>query len=409
MRVAVVGAGALGVASAYHLAQAGHDVTVYDRGQIAGETTGYAAGILSLALLDTDDQALTRWTMDALDNLPPDPMAGADTGPMLHRPGSFLLAGPDTARLLPTIADGIRALDTPCTLVSPDEWAHEMDQRDLTPDTNGITQVLSSPYDAWALSTSTTERIWRHAKQHGATLAANHTISHLLHDNGHVTGLAFAGGTHHTFDTVVLAAGAWTRRLLDTIDLRLPTQAFRTHAAVLRTTHAAHAPILHDDAGGYYLRPESDQHLLVGNGTRTEPIDPDATDHEAEDSFRTDIAHKVPKRLPALADAGLQNAWRGVLTGVPDRRPLVGPHPDARGLHLCTGGNGYGFMRAMGLGACLAATIDGRGAPHGLPERVLERMDPARFWPDPPAAFAVREGFSLEGAVGQKRSHAPNL
>lgn len=411
-RIAVVGAGALGISSAYALAQAGHNVTVFDRGQIAGETTGFAAGILSTALLTAEDRALTKWTMDGLDALPEDPMPGADVGPMLHRSGGHLLVGDGPARrLVAEMANGVRALGIDCTERTPDGWGQEMSARGLPAEIDDLAAVLTIPSDAWALSTSTTERVARHAKTAGVRLRLNHDVA-LTHDGadgGRITGVrvrARPGGadssgpwTDLAMDAVVVAAGAWSRALVEAVDLRLPTQAFRTHAAVLRTPHARAAPIVHDDAGGYYMRPESDMHVLVGDGTRTEAIDPNSIDHEAEASFIEDIAARVPRRFPSLADAGLQNAWRGVLTAVPDRRPLVGAHPDAAGLFLCTGGNGFGFMRSLALGACLAATVDSRGAPTGLPTGVLEWMDPARFWPDPPAAFVAQEGFSLHGAV----------
>src|SRR5256885_591968 len=44
MHVAVLGAGVIGVTSAWYLAQAGHEVTVVDRHAQAGEETSFANG-----------------------------------------------------------------------------------------------------------------------------------------------------------------------------------------------------------------------------------------------------------------------------------------------------------------------------------------------------------------------------
>ena len=44
MHVAVLGAGVIGVSSAWYLARAGHEVTLIDRHAVAGEETSFANG-----------------------------------------------------------------------------------------------------------------------------------------------------------------------------------------------------------------------------------------------------------------------------------------------------------------------------------------------------------------------------
>ena len=44
MRVLVLGAGVIGVTSAWYLAKAGHEVTLIDRHDAAGEETSFANG-----------------------------------------------------------------------------------------------------------------------------------------------------------------------------------------------------------------------------------------------------------------------------------------------------------------------------------------------------------------------------
>ena len=397
MDVLVLGAGALGMACAHQLAVSGHTVTVLDRGQVAGGTTAFAAGILSLGLVDAHDRHLTRMTMEGLTLLDREhPVSGADTGPLLHRPGSFIVAPPgaETAAVW-EIAKGLAAMDATHGFVEPTEWAEAMASRGMTVHVDDVTTVLSLPEDAWALSTEGTQTLARAAKALGVRMRTGADVAGLVREGGKVTGAVMSDGRPLMADAVVVAFGPWSRPFLDRIGLRLPCRAYRTHAAVLRTTAPMDAPIVHDTALGFYLRPEGPDHLLVGNGTRTEPTDPEGFTNDAENWFLEGIAERVPRRFPALAEASLQNAWRGVLAGVPDRRPLVGAHPDAPGLWLCTGDNGFGFMRSYALGACLAAAVSAEGPPEGLPQDTLAWMDPARFWPDPPSEFPVMEGFAL--------------
>ncbi len=398
MRVLVLGAGALGVAAALHVARAGHEVRLLERGSVACGTTGLAGGLLSLGVVDHHDRLLTRLTMQGLAELEKHhPAQGADPGPVLHHPGSHLLVGPGGgAALVREMAKDLSELRAEHALWTPQQWVAEMQDRGFETHGAGLHSVLAMPGDAWAISTDATNLMARAAKAHGAKVTQSTQVSRLLRDGPRVTGVETAGGGKLAADAVVVAFGAWTRPFLDLHGLRLPARAYRTHAAILRTPVAARAPILHDDAGGYWFRPESPEAMMVGDGTRTEPTDPETFTNEPEGFFIERLATLFPRRFPQLAEARLQNAWRGVLTGVPDRHPLIGRHPDAPGLFLCTGGNGFGFMRSYALGACLAAALDGRGPPLGLPSTTLRWMDPARFWPDPPSEFPVREGFQIE-------------
>jgi glycine oxidase len=46
--VIVVGAGAIGTSIAYQLTKAGVKVTVFERGQVGGESTGASAGMIQI-------------------------------------------------------------------------------------------------------------------------------------------------------------------------------------------------------------------------------------------------------------------------------------------------------------------------------------------------------------------------
>ena len=54
-RVAVIGGGAVGVTAAYDLARRGADVTLYEKDEIAGGSTGRAAGVLYDAFASPED------------------------------------------------------------------------------------------------------------------------------------------------------------------------------------------------------------------------------------------------------------------------------------------------------------------------------------------------------------------
>ncbi len=394
MRIAVAGAGALGAAAAFHLARRGHEVILVEREQVAAATTGLAAGLLSLGVEDPLERRLVLASMKGFEE---NAKSLGEPSP-LHRPGSHLLAATDhEAKHLDAVARDLDRLDLEHAVWDRAGWRREMNTRGMEAQCEDLEQVLSIPADAWALSTNATNQLVKAARQQGASLKQSRAVTGILWDDDRrARGLRLSDDTTLPADRVVLALGAWTRGFLEREQLRLPALAFTTHAGVLSLPSKARPPILHDHGGHYYLRPEGDAHILVGDGTDTDPTDPQAFHSNADPGFVHDVARRLTERFPALGQARLVNAWRGLLTGTPDRAALVGEHPDAEGLFVVTGGNGYGFMRSWALGAILGACVDEEDhVGDDVPSEAIAHTALSRFWPDPPSGFPIREGFEL--------------
>ena len=69
--VVIVGGGVIGCATAYYLARSGADVTVLERGELAGEASGAAAGMLAALSDEGGDRgpAFQALCLDSLDAL----------------------------------------------------------------------------------------------------------------------------------------------------------------------------------------------------------------------------------------------------------------------------------------------------------------------------------------------------
>lgn len=171
------------------------------------------------------------------------------------------------------------------------------------------------------------------------------------------------GDEHVDTDTVVLAAGAWTDRLLalagaPTIGLR----PLRRTIAIARVPDGA--PVRRDDpfvvsAGErWYAKPEG-EHLLVSPSEETpaEPGDPRPDE--------LDVARAL-EDVNAVTTLGLRSvvtSWTGLRTFAPDRALVVGDRPEHPGLHLFAGQGGSGIETAPAAAALAAAVISGDGPP----------------------------------------------
>jgi D-arginine dehydrogenase len=164
-------------------------------------------------------------------------------------------------------------------------------------------------------------------------------------------------------DLVVLAAGAWTDRLLalagaDPVGLH----PLRRTIAIARIPEGA--PVRRDDpfvvsAGErWYAKPEG-EHLLVSPSEETpaEPGDP------RPDELDVATALERVNDVTTLGLRSIVTSWTGLRTFVPDRALVVGDRPRHPGLHLFAGQGGSGIETAPAAAALAAAVIRGEDPP----------------------------------------------
>src|SRR4051812_50068782 len=106
MRVTVVGAGIIGLSSAYRLAEAGYDVTVVAAAPSAESTSAVAGGVV-YPPVKRPDERIVRWTAASLAVL-----RGQDAPGVRFRRGRVLLAAGDPdPQWLTAVGDAARGGD----------------------------------------------------------------------------------------------------------------------------------------------------------------------------------------------------------------------------------------------------------------------------------------------------------
>lgn len=378
--VIVVGAGIFGSAVTYHLAREGSQrVVAYEGGPGLGATAS-SAGILTVVGWDPWDLAVVRESSLELERLTErtglcDFRADGAVRVARTREGAAWL---DRARGV------LEGAHLPVRSLGPGELGG------LLPDGAFADAVagLYTPSDATFSTLGVTAAYRRLARALGAELRAGDapaTVSRAA------DGWRVATPTE-TLEAprLVLACGAWTKRLLLELGLPLPVAPFRTQAMELRPHPLARPfPTLHDLDLGIYARSASLGRVLAGNGTEPLEADPDQSDPAAHPEFVERIRSNLGELFPTSAPFAVERAWAGVCVASPDRYPLLGRIAAAKGLFVGTGFNGFGAMRAPALARRLAEGI--------LHERwePLARADPGRF-PASMPSFDPRPEFPLE-------------
>lgn len=155
-------------------------------------------------------------------------------------------------------------------------------------------------------------------------------------------------------DEVVVAAGVWSRRLLQTANLDVPLKPYRTPICVVEGLPSADLPVLHDLALDFSWVPETGGRLLLGAGTEEWEYNLDDYNRCNDESFILSVAERFSNRLVNVDRVNIARGWADLCGATPDRRPLLGPYGGVEGLHLAIGFNGFGVMRAPEVGATVA-------------------------------------------------------
>ena len=176
-------------------------------------------------------------------------------------------------------------------------------------------------------------------------------------------------------DLVVLAAGAWTDRLLALAGAApVGLTAYRRTIAIARVPPGA--PVRPDDpfavsAGDHwYAKPEG-QHLLVSPSEETPQEPGDARPDEL------DVALAL-ERVNAVTTLGLRSVvttWAGQRTFAPDRVLVVGDRPEHPGLHVFAGQGGSGIETAPAAAALAASMVLGVETPADLRRHSVRAAD----------------------------------
>ncbi|MFY9716604.1 MAG: FAD-binding oxidoreductase [Thermoplasmata archaeon] len=390
--VIVLGAGIAGAAVAHHLCERSiGPVTLYDPRTPAAGATGRAAGIVTEQMWDRWDFDVVRETREEYAQL------SAEHDRSAYRVNGFVrwTARPVIGDALQAAGARLRAWGANVHSLTPAEVkAHLPAVR-----TDGIRHAWFDPDDAIVTPSALTDIYLESARSKGAEILLGDPYRGLRRE-GPEWALEVGARTVRSRN-VVVAAGAWSKKVFQELGTPLPLAPYRTQAALLLPPEprGQDFPSAHDLDLDVYLRPEANGRILAGDGTRLVEVDPDTAPASADDEFVAHLAESFGARFPGWADAALVRAWAGVCVSTSDRRPLIGPVPGAEGLYALCGFNGFGVMRAGGAARRLAEVIAAEGG-----GRAADRIGPVlpgRFATAVPA-FTPRPGFTLEGGLNPR-------
>jgi glycine oxidase len=344
--VVIIGAGAIGSATAWRCAQRGLSVALVDPDPTRGAWRTAAGMLAPITELHYAESALLRLNLDSLARYPAyvaelTEATGRSTGYLESGTVEVAWDGADLRALR-----DLHAFGTSLGLTSHLLTAREL--RALEPAlAPGLPGGLLAEFDHQVDPRQLHAAQLRAALDAGVTL---HTASAQVDvRHGRATGVTLDDGTTLTAAVVVLAAGAWSGQLAavavrpvkgQTLRLRLPGPARLEH--VLRATvKGSHV----------YIVPRSGGRLAVGASSEEAGFDVNPRAGAVYELLRD--AQSV---LPELSEAVLEEVCTGLRPGSADNAPLIG-RSGVDGLIYATGHYRNGILLTPVTADAIASII----------------------------------------------------
>jgi sarcosine oxidase len=346
--VAVVGAGVMGAATARHLAEDGHAVTLLERAAV-GHAGGSSHGTSRIFRLAYPDPALVELAREAF----------TDWARLESAAGTRLLLRTGTLVFGPVVEADAAALTA---AAAPFERLSGRDAGRRWPVATAPDEaVLYQPDGAVILADLAHRALVDAALAAGTVLVEEASVATI--EPGARSVRLGVGGSTLEVDAVVLTAGAWTAELLASVGIELGVTVTRETVAHYRLDGATELPAVIDDtrpgaAGGIDPRPEQITYALASPGIGLKvalhdsgPVaDPDRTaapEHAVERWTSTWVRGRFPQVHPS-PDA----VETCLYTTTPDARFVLERHGRIVVGSACSG---HGFKFAPAVGRRLAA------------------------------------------------------
>ncbi len=416
MRVLVLGSGVIGVASAWYLARAGHEVTVLDRRPGPGMETSFAnAGQVSpgysapwagpgipvkaikwlmmrhrpFVLWPSLDQGLYRWLGQMLANCTAAAYAlnksrmvrlaeysrdclkelRRETGIHYDERTKGTLQLFRTQKQLDAVGTDIEVLkqyDVRYALLDPAGCVAA--EPALARVAGKYVGGLQLPGDETGDAFLFTQRLAALAANAGVTFRFGVTISGLTTEAGQVTGVE-TSESRFTADRYVVAMGSYTPALLRPLDVHVPVYPVKGYSLTIPIRDEAGAPVstVMDETYKVAITRLGDR-IRVGGTAELAGFS-----LRLRKPRRETLEHSVTDLFPDGGDVARASFWTGLRPMTPDGTPVVGPTRYSN-LFLNTGHGTLGWTMACGSGRLLADLISGR-----KPEIAADDLAVARY------------------------------
>jgi D-hydroxyproline dehydrogenase subunit beta len=347
--VIVVGGGIVGAACADALCDRGRSVLLLDAEAIGCGSTAECMGHI-VVMDDSEAQFhLTRYSQTLWDRLSDELPAECD----FWRCGTIWVAEEELdLSAVRAKQAGYTARDVRIQVLSPEDLGAL--EPHLRP---GLAGGLLVPGDSVVYPPRAARFLAERAARKGCGLRERTRVRAVHRD-----GVELTDGTRMAAGAVVNATGIHAPGLTPGLPV-IPRKGhlvitdarpgFSRHQLVelgyLRSAHG-----MGKESVAFNSHPRANGQLIIGSSRQF-----GATDRRVESRILSRMLERAFAFMPDLAGLTALRAWTGFRPATPDSLPLIGPHPETKGLWIAAGHEGLGITTALGTAQILADLISG--------------------------------------------------
>jgi glycine oxidase len=365
--VIIVGGGVIGCSIAYQLSKGGKQVLILERGTIGSESSKSAAGMLAVqAELDVSNPLypLAKRSSEMFPSLAEEikEVTGRD----------ILLQNNGMLKIAQTEEDAIHLKQVTKQQQSINEDATWLTKEEILQKEPSLSEQLFGgihfPNESHVSASELTTALAEAAVHYGARIKEYCHVERVVTDKGICQGVQTNYGMYAA-EQVVLATGAWSGKWLPD---NLPTNTIypvKGEAFLVKTNTK---PIKKTIFGnGCYIVPKKGGELLIGATMKMHTFNKDVTLGGI-----SNLMQKAMGILPSLSDGVIKSLWAGIRPMTCDGVPIVGPHPEIKGVTFATGHFRNGILLSPITGYLIANQL--LGLEHN--QEGFDLMNPERFF-----------------------------
>ncbi|MCF7936325.1 MAG: FAD-binding oxidoreductase [Synergistales bacterium] len=349
--VAVIGGGVHGCATAYHLAEKGMKVVLFEREYLSSGASGRSAAGIRMQFGTEVNCRLAKYNVDLFSHLQEDLGYEAD---LEFDPSGYLWVAYSDSQL-EQLKKNVALQNS---IGAPSEVL----------DVEGISEVAP-----WLNTEGMVGASWCHrdghinphrlnfayadaAKRLGVDVRTYTTVTGLTtsHDGARVTGVQTTAGDWDV-KAVVCAAGPWTVELAKQVGLDIPVTPERHQILITEAVERMQHPMTLCLDDGSYFKQCPNGTFMLGWGNPHEKKD---TSYEVSWDFLEQVSRRVLAKMPVLSGVRVVRQWTGPYDLTPDQQAILGPTP-VDGFYVDCGWSGHGLQFAPSAGRVLAEMIAG--------------------------------------------------
>jgi sarcosine oxidase subunit beta len=368
--VVVIGGGVIGASIAFHLAESGvSDVVLLEKDELACGSTCRAAGGVRASFSNAANIAIGLRGLEVYSRFAQDYGQEID----FRRDGYlYLLSDQANVDVFTESVALQNSLGVPSRMVTPEE------AKRLSPliGTEGMLAACWSPQDGKATPESVVMGYAAAARRHGARIIRHCAVTDIETSGGTINAVVTEHGRIAT-DTVVCAAGAWSRSIGEMVGVTIPVTPVRRQIAFtapISELPASSPSLTIDFPSSFYFHPEG-KGLLLG---WSDPNEREGFNLKFElEDWLLGVGEIAATRAPAVLDYGIATGWAGLYEVTPDRNQIIDRSTQVEGLLIATGFSGHGFLMGPATGEIVRDLYHEKNPGYDISTFALDRFTAA--------------------------------